>query len=89
MDDFFSGGVPLVVQNQLLALAPDNATQSLINGFFAIGISEVIRQILVGPDAPPPTTPPGDLARTFKVAAVQEAGTGRSDARRHGAERRI
>ena len=56
-DDFFSGGVPLVVQNQLEALAPDAAIKSLINGFFTIGVSEVIRQILVEP--PTPTTDDG------------------------------
>ena len=58
VDDFFDGGVPLVVQNQLLALAPDNATKSLINGFFSVGISDVIRQILVGPDPEPPADEP-------------------------------
>jgi hypothetical protein len=73
VDDFFSGGVPLVVQNQLLALPLDDATKSLINGFFSIGISDVIRQILVGPD-PDPDAPPAPDAKlqTINIAAVQD-----------------
>jgi hypothetical protein len=53
VDDFFEGGVPLVVQNQLEALAPNEQVRNLINGFFTIGISEVIRQILTEPPTPP------------------------------------
>jgi hypothetical protein len=62
-----SGAAGVVLQ-RLLAGNADSTQQSLIHGFFETGISEVIRQILVEPQAPPVNT----LARTFKVADVQE-----------------
>jgi hypothetical protein len=78
VNDFFSGGVPLVVQNQLEALAPNEQIKNLINGFFTIGVSEVIRQILTEPptvpDEPEPPAGNEDLtsARVFNAAAVQQ-----------------
>ena len=60
-------GASGVLLQRLLDGITDPTQQSLIHGFFETGISEVIRQILVEPQAAPEP-----LARTFNVVDLQE-----------------
>ena len=62
------GASGVVLQRLLGATNGDGTTQSLIHGFFETGISEVVRQILVEPQATAPATPPE--ARTFIANAA-------------------
>jgi hypothetical protein len=65
----YEGGISENIRLRLLAANSDPTQQALINGFFDTGISEVVRYLLAGPA---PTPPANTLARTFKVADVQE-----------------